>query len=195
MMYNTEGLRLGLDLCSSERRSLNLSLSQSQNSERNLTHRLQHSTQLLNCMEQAIRDAEQTDKCPPGWTLFSGKCYFFSDERKTQVESDSFCYRNKARLATVKPSDTSLLRSIQSRKSEYWIGLTVSYYPSSGWYWPDGTIEGRLWASPKPGSCATLGATLGVTACDVQLPWVCEKANDKLDLIDRMNKCNKEIPQ
>uniref|UniRef100_A0A1B8Y0Y1 C-type lectin domain-containing protein n=1 Tax=Xenopus tropicalis TaxID=8364 RepID=A0A1B8Y0Y1_XENTR len=60
-------------------------------------------------MKQTIRDAEQTDKCPPGWTLISGKCYFFSDERKTQVESDSFCYRKKVQLATVKPSDTSLL--------------------------------------------------------------------------------------
>ncbi|OCU02799.1 hypothetical protein XELAEV_18008569mg, partial [Xenopus laevis] len=65
-------------------------------------------TQLVRCLRRTIREAEWTDKCPPGWSLINGKCYFFSNERKTQWESDSFCHRNKGQLATVKPSDATL---------------------------------------------------------------------------------------
>ncbi|OCU02800.1 hypothetical protein XELAEV_18008570mg [Xenopus laevis] len=190
MMYNTEGLRQDLDLCSTERHSLNLSLSQSQDSEQNLTHRLQLSSLILTCLRQQIRDAEFTDKCPPGWTLINGKCYFFSDERKTRGESVSFCHKNKAQLATVKPSDATLQRLIKNYNSEYWIGLTAVHYTSPAWYWPDGTIETSL-ASAKVGSCATMGARLIVAACDVRLRWICEKANYRSDLIDRMNECIK----
>ncbi|OCU02802.1 hypothetical protein XELAEV_18008572mg [Xenopus laevis] len=194
MMYNTEGLRQDLDLCSTERHSLNLSLSQSQDSEQNLTHRLQLSSLILTCLRQQIRDA---DKCPPEWTFIYRKCYFFSDERKTQLESDRFCKRNKAQLAIVKSSDTNLQWSIKSRNSEYWIGLTQKTEGSNAspaWYWPDGTKEKSM-SSTQPGSCATMGTRLGVSACDVQLQWICERANNKSDLIDRMNGCDAEMQQ
>uniref|UniRef100_A0A803KE02 C-type lectin domain-containing protein n=1 Tax=Xenopus tropicalis TaxID=8364 RepID=A0A803KE02_XENTR len=120
------------------------------------------------------------DRCPLDWIPGGQTCYYISQEKKSQNESEKSCKSVGSRLAVVKEPN-SILRTIITRTSEeYWVGLYKSHaewdeelrlYKWRG-KWADGTSEVIL---GDEGSCAKMGKGLKMGNCFTPLRWICEK--------------------
>ncbi|XP_056408562.1 early activation antigen CD69-like [Hyla sarda] len=126
--------------------------------------------------------ASLSDVCSEGWLLLNQKCYFFSEERRSQAESHQSCTSLEAKLATIKPTQTILKGFIWSLGGDYWVGLKKERrdrYWEDLWYWSDGAIEENLLSDDDSKSCAKIGKKSSTEPkpepCSTELRWICEK--------------------
>ncbi|XP_072270102.1 C-type lectin domain family 9 member A-like [Pyxicephalus adspersus] len=113
--------------------------------QQNLTRMLQDVNQKGNCLRDILLQG-QSSKCPQGWILVNGKCYFLSTDRKTREDSEQFCAENGAVLATVTSKESTLKGHIQSQKMAFWVGLQQKVTWTGDvaitlWVWSDDTTE------------------------------------------------------
>ncbi|CAH2297388.1 Hypothetical predicted protein [Pelobates cultripes] len=146
----------------------------------------------LRCLETTISAAEQ-NKCPSGWTFISDKCYFFSDDKKPRDESDDFCAKHGAKLATVKGNDPELQFQIKRSDSVFWVGLmqrkeVQNQCSITMWTWSDGTIQKSLY-NEIPAQCAAMNLTIEFKPCESALRWICEKTTEKHNLYEQTKNC------
>ncbi|KAI4883136.1 hypothetical protein NFI96_020586, partial [Prochilodus magdalenae] len=86
--------------------------------------------------------------CAKGWKYFSGRCYYFSTEKKTWTESRDACVAAGGHLVIIRSTEEQdfLKRSYPgSGEQWYWVGLTDAV-KEGDWCWLDGT---RLSETPK----------------------------------------------
>jgi hypothetical protein len=93
--------------------------------------------------------------CPSGWTTLSGTCYFFSDDRKSFSEAESFCRNRGGKLAEPKEQNTNkiLLDASKSERGsslyQYWIGIK-KVGSSRKWASDGSTVAWMNWGPSQP---------------------------------------------
>ncbi|XP_069819777.1 early activation antigen CD69-like [Dendropsophus ebraccatus] len=115
--------------------------------------------------------------CSEGWLLLNRRCYFFSKQKASQVESDQTCRSLRGKLAAIKPTRIILMGYVRSLGVEYWVGLKKENrdrYQQNLWYWSDNAIEENI-IDDGSNSCAKIGQTLSTESCSAELLWICEK--------------------
>ncbi|XP_073469094.1 killer cell lectin-like receptor subfamily B member 1C [Aquarana catesbeiana] len=113
----------------------------------------------------------RSSRCPNLWITMNDKCYFISENKKSQLDSGKDCTERGSRLATVK--EETIRRLVTVTGKEFWVGLTQYSYDGGLWTgkWPDGSIE----TLPEGiGTCAKLGSTLTLDNCYAALNYICE---------------------
>ncbi|OCT90931.1 asialoglycoprotein receptor 2 [Xenopus laevis] len=74
--------------------------------------------------------------CPEDWSLFSGKCYYFSNVPVSWEEAKHACEKKKSNLIVIN-SKTEQDYAVKISLGQYtWIGLTEI---DNEWKWVDGT--------------------------------------------------------
>ena len=79
--------------------------------------------------------------CEAGWEENGGKCYFFSQDRRTWVGADEECnMKNGSHLASVTDQQTNDFIAGKLKKGEsMWIGAKQTFESDKGsWAWADG---------------------------------------------------------
>ncbi|XP_061074160.1 CD209 antigen-like protein C isoform X3 [Conger conger] len=87
--------------------------------------------------------------CPQGWEQFSSKCYYFSTEGKSWMNSHRDCVRQGADLVIIESGKEQefITKYIQDLN---WIGLSDSETEGT-WLWVDGTLlQKNYWRSGEP---------------------------------------------
>ncbi|KAI4883140.1 hypothetical protein NFI96_020584, partial [Prochilodus magdalenae] len=86
--------------------------------------------------------------CAEGWKYFSGRCYYFSTDKKTWTESRDACVAAGGDLVIIRSTEEQeFLKSSYGGSGEqrYWVGLTDAVNEGE-WRWLDGTplsLEGK----------------------------------------------------
>uniref|UniRef100_A0A8B9GZT0 C-type lectin domain-containing protein n=1 Tax=Astyanax mexicanus TaxID=7994 RepID=A0A8B9GZT0_ASTMX len=93
--------------------------------------------------------------CAVGWKYFSGKCYFFSGDKKTWTASRDECLAAGGDLVIISSlEELDFLKRSKpgSGREHYWIGLSDAV-KEGDWRWLDGTklnITPRYWQGTEP---------------------------------------------
>ncbi|XP_031750885.1 killer cell lectin-like receptor subfamily B member 1C [Xenopus tropicalis] len=114
--------------------------------------------------------------CPQTWVFLGAKCYFISEERMKQEESESFCRERGSILLSVR--EPNIQRIIDLTGQEYWVGLKkLVHYKGVNWtgQWGDGSTETIIQNTDTSGTCAKLGRNVGLENCYRLLRWICER--------------------
>ncbi|XP_035240902.1 C-type lectin domain family 4 member E-like [Anguilla anguilla] len=88
--------------------------------------------------------------CPQGWEQFYSKCYYFSTERKTWLDSHSDCSKQGAGLVIIESKGEQEFVTNRTREHPYWIGLSDSETEGT-WLWAGITLlQKGFWRSGEP---------------------------------------------
>ncbi|XP_073469250.1 killer cell lectin-like receptor subfamily B member 1A [Aquarana catesbeiana] len=111
-------------------------------------------------------------RCPDLWITINDKCYFFSEDKKSQSLSDKDCAERDSRLALVK--EETLRRLVTNTGKEFWVGITLYNFHGGVWRgkWTDDSMET---VTGETGSCAKLGSRLTRENCYEGLNYICER--------------------
>ncbi|KAJ8368970.1 hypothetical protein SKAU_G00089980 [Synaphobranchus kaupii] len=87
--------------------------------------------------------------CPQGWEQFYSKCYYFSTERKSWMDSRTDCIKEGADLAVIKSEEEQEFITKHTRDYN-WIGLS-DLETEGTWLWVNGSplLKG-FWRSGQP---------------------------------------------
>ncbi|XP_073511226.1 killer cell lectin-like receptor subfamily B member 1B allele C isoform X2 [Phyllobates terribilis] len=111
--------------------------------------------------------ADSFSPCSDPWILISNKCYRFSENQKSQKESEDDCEKQNAQLA---------MKLVKITKQEFWIGLMSRGTEHQGEWtgkWADGSIE---IVTKGQGTCVKISdGRLALHNCHQELHWICEK--------------------
>ncbi|XP_026546616.1 C-type lectin domain family 2 member B-like [Notechis scutatus] len=110
--------------------------------------------------------------CPPGWIGYERRCYKFSEEEKTQNESQNICTLHNAFLANI-TKEMDFVKKF-TRDHVFWIGLKRE--PNQPWKWLDGE-NSTLEVMGNGGNCAYLNddGTAGSGTCSNTHRYICKK--------------------
>ncbi|XP_066537341.1 C-type lectin domain family 4 member D-like [Hoplias malabaricus] len=110
----------------------------------------------LEAEKQKLCDLSKGDACcAEGWKYFSGKCYYFSTDKKTWNASRDACVAEGGHLVIVSSTEEQdfLKKSAPfSGEHFYWVGLTDAV-TEGDWRWLDGTplsATPPMWYSGQP---------------------------------------------
>ncbi|XP_040587402.1 CD209 antigen-like protein C [Mesocricetus auratus] len=123
--------------------------------------------------------------CPWEWTLFHGKCYFFSKSQRNWNDSYTACQEVEAQLIIIDSDEEySFLNVISKNKGSAWLGLS-DLKKEGTWQWVDGSLMdhsftkyqmGRPSKSMEAELCAEVTDGLWTTGrCAHKKFWICEK--------------------
>ncbi|KAM3843591.1 C-type lectin domain family 5 member A-like [Vipera latastei] len=114
-------------------------------------------------------------RCPLRWTLYEGKCYYFSTVQKTWDESKKECAQLNSHLAVItNKAELSFLNS-RTQNADYFIGLKKFI---GQWRWIDNTKfdPGIFNIQDKTNDCATIGLNSTISrSCSELNRFVCEE--------------------
>ncbi|XP_061073715.1 CD209 antigen-like protein D [Conger conger] len=127
--------------------------------------------------------------CPEGWEQFSSKCYYFSTEGKSWMNSHRDCLRRGADLVIIESDEEQAFINKYMRDFN-WIGLS-DLETERIWLWVDGTLlQKNDWESGEPDNHYNLdsvkysGADCAITypgenvwldvGCHLPIPFICE---------------------
>ncbi|XP_066537899.1 CD209 antigen-like protein E isoform X2 [Hoplias malabaricus] len=97
------------------------------------------------------------DCCAKGWKYFSGKCYYFSKDKKTWTASRDACVAEGGHLVIASSTEEQdflnrRILPLNTGHHYYWVGLTDAV-TEGDWHWLDGTslsAKSRMWSSGQP---------------------------------------------
>ncbi|KAJ8387776.1 hypothetical protein AAFF_G00150770 [Aldrovandia affinis] len=102
--------------------------------------------------------------CPEGWKQRNSKCYYFSTEEKSWMDSRRDCLKQGADLVIIEEEEQEFI-SKHTREDYYWIGLSDSETEGT-WLWVDGTPlqkDKALWLKGQPNDYNRVEEVAGVT--------------------------------
>ncbi|MGH0135432.1 UNVERIFIED_CONTAM: hypothetical protein FKN15_008041 [Acipenser sinensis] len=118
--------------------------------------------------------------CPCEWTLFSGKCYYFSNENRDWKKAREFCQSQDSDL-TVINSDEELNYLKGKVRVAHLVGMS-DLETEGVWKWLDGSlVDGRMWNPGEPNNrgkedCGEMSnGKLNDIPCNIKQRWICEK--------------------
>ncbi|XP_033858888.2 CD209 antigen-like protein C [Acipenser ruthenus] len=118
--------------------------------------------------------------CPCEWTLFSGKCYYFSNENRDWKKAREFCQSQDSDL-TVINSDEELNYLKGKVRVVHLVGMS-DLETEGVWKWLDGSlVDGRMWNPGEPNNqgkedCGEMSnGKLNDIPCNLKQRWICEK--------------------
>ncbi|KAL2079239.1 hypothetical protein ACEWY4_024983 [Coilia grayii] len=96
---------------------------------------------------------EALKNCAAGWEYFSGKCYYFSTDKKNWTESRDACVTMGGHLVIIETEkEQDFLNQRNPAPHEYWIGLTDSAKEAE-WRWVDNSLlndNAKYWWGNEP---------------------------------------------
>ncbi|XP_033615605.1 CD209 antigen isoform X2 [Fukomys damarensis] len=124
--------------------------------------------------------------CPWDWTIFQGRCYFFSKSQRDWHESVTACQEAGAQLVIVESAEEqSFLQQTSKSKGRTWMGLS-DLNKESEWRWVDGSPLSlsfmKYWNPGEPNSsgeedCAEFyGDGWNDSKCHVHKFFICERS-------------------
>ncbi|KAK2860027.1 hypothetical protein Q7C36_004193 [Tachysurus vachellii] len=138
---------------------------------------------------QALKNA-YSEKCPFGWTSYSGRCYMYNGVRLDWVSAEKFCQKFDAHLVSIHSENEyqhvkSLIRSYDPTEDLTYIGLSDCQKPFE-FFWSDGTkLTFTKWNPAQPDNynnkecCVHMNAATAKNwndiPCDNPYPFVCAK--------------------
>ncbi|MBN3307370.1 COL12 protein, partial [Amia calva] len=89
--------------------------------------------------------------CPPQWTSFRSKCYYFSTERLNFDEAKTYCEGKSSTLVVINnQEEQQWIRRQVAGKGFFWLGLTDREEENT-WKWVDGTMPSfTKWKAGQP---------------------------------------------
>ncbi|MGH0190188.1 UNVERIFIED_CONTAM: hypothetical protein FKN15_042821 [Acipenser sinensis] len=118
--------------------------------------------------------------CPSEWTLFSGKCYYFSNENRDWKKAREFCQSQDSDLAVIN-SDEELNYLKGKVQVAHLVGMS-DLETEGVWKWLDGSlVDGRMWNPGEPNNegkedCGEMSnGKLNDIPCNIKQRWICEK--------------------
>ncbi|KAK1153894.1 CD209 antigen-like protein D isoform X2 [Acipenser oxyrinchus oxyrinchus] len=118
--------------------------------------------------------------CPCEWTLFSGKCYYFSNENRDWKKAREFCQSQDSDL-TVINSDEELNYLKGRVRVAHLVGMS-DLETEGVWKWLDGSlVDGRMWNPGEPNNqgvedCGEMSnGKMNDIPCNQEQQWICEK--------------------
>ncbi|MGH0183024.1 UNVERIFIED_CONTAM: hypothetical protein FKN15_011021 [Acipenser sinensis] len=118
--------------------------------------------------------------CPCEWTLFSGKCYYFSNENRDWKKAREFCQSQDSDLAVIN-SDEELNYLKGKVRVAHLVGMS-DLETEGVWKWLDGSlVDGRMWNPGEPNNqgkedCGEMSnGKLNDIPCNIKQRWICEK--------------------
>ncbi|KAK1153854.1 CD209 antigen-like protein D isoform X2 [Acipenser oxyrinchus oxyrinchus] len=118
--------------------------------------------------------------CPCEWALFSGTCYYFSNENRDWKKAREFCQSQDSDL-TVINSDEELNYLKGKVRVDHLVGMS-DFETEGVWKWLDGSlVDGRMWNPGEPNNqgkedCGEMSnGKLNDIPCNLKQRWICEK--------------------
>ncbi|KAK6468752.1 CD209 antigen-like protein D isoform X2 [Huso huso] len=118
--------------------------------------------------------------CPCEWTLFSGKCYYFSNENRDWKKAREFCQSQDSDLAVIN-SDEELNYLKGKVRVDHLVGMS-DLETEGVWKWLDGSlVDQRMWNPGEPNNegkedCGEMSnGKLNDIPCNIKQRWICEK--------------------
>ncbi|MGH0168786.1 UNVERIFIED_CONTAM: hypothetical protein FKN15_055331 [Acipenser sinensis] len=118
--------------------------------------------------------------CPCEWTLFSGKCYYFSNENRDWKKAREFCQSQDSDL-TVINNDEELNYLKGKVRVDHLVGMS-DLETEGVWKWMDGSlVDQRMWNPGEPNNqgnedCGEMSnGKLNDIPCNIKQRWICEK--------------------
>ncbi|XP_058029120.1 C-type lectin domain family 5 member A-like [Ahaetulla prasina] len=113
--------------------------------------------------------------CPLRWTLYEGKCYYFSTLLKTWDESQKECVSLNSHLAIISSKAELAFLNSRTQNADYFVGLRRRN--SNGeWKWIDNTKfdPGIFNVQDKTNDCAAIGLNSTVSrSCSELNRFIC----------------------
>ncbi|XP_034266781.1 C-type lectin domain family 5 member A-like [Pantherophis guttatus] len=113
--------------------------------------------------------------CPLRWTLYEGKCYYFTTLRKTWDESQKECVSLNSHLAVISSKAELAFLNNKTQNADYFIGLRQR---NGEWKWIDNTKfdPGIFNVQDKTNDCAAIGLNSRVSkSCSEFNRFICEE--------------------
>ncbi|XP_061621223.1 type-2 ice-structuring protein-like isoform X2 [Phyllopteryx taeniolatus] len=131
----------------------------------------------------AIAALATAQDCPPAWTEYNKRCFYYDATVKTWVEAQAHCQLFGGNLASVHSDDeNAFIRTLTQGTT--WLGGS-NCQTTGAWLWMDGTqMLFRFWCPLKPDNDLTqccLQTNTGVNKCwddvpcSAALPFVCAR--------------------
>ena len=127
--------------------------------------------------------------CWHGWEANGGSCFKLYNEKKTWIDSQASCEKQRGQVAKLNSEDKNYFVFLHlvkpaSLSSSVWIGLSLD--SKNNYHWSDGALlEYSNWGpgspdtSPgNPKNCSKLNDVSGLwedSECDFTHPYVCER--------------------
>ncbi|XP_030631871.1 asialoglycoprotein receptor 1 [Chanos chanos] len=108
-------------------------------------------SQLMCSFNRLIHNNTNHVCCPMGWSLYSGFCYFFSEEGKPWYTARDDCQSKNADLLVLKSAEERRFVVSRTMPLYYWLGLTDE--EDQEWKWVDGTtykLDRSEWMPGQP---------------------------------------------
>ncbi|KAM7180935.1 natural killer cells antigen CD94-like [Macrochelys suwanniensis] len=133
-----------------------------------------NNTELSNVVN---KEGDKCSFCPEGWIQHRGKCYRFSNERRSWQKSREYCSSHGSRLLKIENKEELVF--INRLACYHWIGL-FRMGTATSWMWEDSTAHSTYLFQVKkqtPGaSCVVLNAGEAASyTCTEQYRFICEK--------------------
>ncbi|XP_064176593.1 CD209 antigen-like protein A [Anguilla rostrata] len=131
--------------------------------------------------EKVQLQSNVSNRCLQGWTQFSSKCYYFSNETKSWTDSRSDCIKWGADLVIIESKAEKCFINEQI-KNFTWIGLRYSA-DNGYWHWMNGTpLQKGSWGKGKSGGksesdCAAIAPNVNAwdaSHCSNDHNFICE---------------------
>ncbi|XP_067862378.1 C-type lectin domain family 10 member A-like [Heptranchias perlo] len=108
---------------------------------------LENSVAILHAEIQRLKARKH---CQVEWTLFAGKCYFFSTSEVSFEEARAFCQSSQSNIVVINNMTEQDFLAKRAQSQYYWIGLT-DLIKEGVWRWEDGTSYSSTPIRWKPG--------------------------------------------
>ncbi|XP_047656844.1 C-type lectin Cal-like [Tachysurus fulvidraco] len=139
--------------------------------------------------DQAVRNA-YSDKCPVGWSYYSGRCYLYNGDKLDWASAEKFCQDFDAHLVSIHNENEhqqikALIRAHDLTEDLTYIGLSDCQKPFE-FFWSDGTkLTFTKWDQRQPDNYFNKECCVHMNhgtyknwndiACDKRSPFVCAK--------------------
>ncbi|KAG6924607.1 natural killer cells antigen CD94-like, partial [Chelydra serpentina] len=125
----------------------------------------------------SLFQGDKCSSCPEGWIQHRGKCYHFTNERRSLQKSKEYCSSHGSRMLRIENKEE--LDFINRLACFHWIRLFRNGAGTS-WMWEDSAAHSTDMfqvKKQKPGaSCVLLNAGEAASyTCTEQYRFICEK--------------------
>ncbi|XP_047656988.1 lactose-binding lectin l-2-like [Tachysurus fulvidraco] len=130
-----------------------------------------------------------SDKCPFGWSYYSGRCYLYNGDKLGWASAEKFCQDIDAHLVSIHSENEyqqikALIRSYDPMENPTYIGLS-DCQKAYQFFWSDGTkLTFTKWNPGEPNNYNNKERCVHINAgdknwndinCDYTYPSVCAK--------------------